>query len=500
MGPCQSQSKLKSRKDLQQPTLIRKTDQVLTNNNPSLNLPSFSPNQEVNSEPYDDTKKNLSQLKVYRFSYKQFYSEITQGNMRLQLNQKLVQHNLTGKIRVVEQYERNQQNEEFISQLKRYPLDNPRIVTVHELFIVEEYYHLIVDYCSGGQLSNYYVDKSIIPFTEAEIASIIYQAAESLRYLEQIGLTHGFLDLNSFSRVDMSHHFQIKLSDIRGLFVKPNLNRHNVFSLPPEACIKKDQSEFDHQRDLWSLGVMAYQMICGYPPFEGNTIESVKSQIKKMAAQYNNFQFDRVSKLCRQLIQRVLVPAKQRISLQAFMNDQWFKIRTKQNDQNLLTKLQQNKVKVSELQQLFLIFIIKNICSADQQQLYTEFANLDENQDGQLTKDEILRVYSNRFDSKADAKLFIENIFKIADVDKSGTIDFGEFLVAITDKSGLLTEENLKTTFKMVASSNGKLTTQKLRFHFNTSVSKLDKLFLENFNNPQNVGYSEFEALMKQLL
>ena len=27
----------------------------------------------------------------------------------------------------------------------------------------------------------------------------------------------------------------------------------------------------------------------GYPPFEGNTIESVKSQIKKMAAQYNNF-------------------------------------------------------------------------------------------------------------------------------------------------------------------------------------------------------------------
>ncbi|CAD8116898.1 unnamed protein product [Paramecium sonneborni] len=500
MGPCQSKSKLKSSKDLKQPTQMRKTDQVLTNNNPSLNLPSFSPNQEVNSEPSDETKKNLSQLKVYKSSFTRFYSEITQGNMKLSMNQKLVQHNLTGKIRVVEQYERNEQNEEFIAQLKCQPLDNPRIVNVYELFIDGDFFYLIMDYCSGGQLSYYYEDKSKIPFNEAEIASIIYQAAESLRYLEKIGLCHGYLNLSSFSRVDTSHNFQIKLSDIRGLFVKPDLNEQNVFTIPPEACSIRDQNVFNNSRDLWNLGVIAYQMICGYPPFEGNTIESVKSQIKKMAAQYNNFQFDRVSKLCRQLIQRVLVPIKQRISLQSFMNDHWFKIRIKQNDQNILNKLQQNKVKISELQQLFLIFMIKNICSADQQQLYTEFVNLDENQDGQLTKEEILKVYSNKFDTKAEAKLFIENIFKIADVDKSGTIDFGEFLVAITDKSGLLTEDNLKTTFKMVASSNGKITTQKLRFHFSTSTSKLDKLFQENFSNPQNVGYSEFECLMKQLL
>ena len=55
---------------------------------------------------------------------------------------------------------------------------------MHELFIEGGFFYLIMDYCSGGQLSNYYVDKSVIPFSENEIASIIYQAAESLRYLE----------------------------------------------------------------------------------------------------------------------------------------------------------------------------------------------------------------------------------------------------------------------------------------------------------------------------
>lgn len=47
-------------------------------------------------------------------------------------------------------------------------------MSVHELFIDELYFHLVIDYCSGGQLANYYIDKSIIPFSEAEIASIIY--------------------------------------------------------------------------------------------------------------------------------------------------------------------------------------------------------------------------------------------------------------------------------------------------------------------------------------
>lgn len=50
---------------------------------------------------------------------------------------------------------------------------------------------------------------------------------------------------------------------------------NNVITLSPEAC--KNPNHYDYSRDLWSLGVIAYHMICGYPPFEGNTITSVKT-------------------------------------------------------------------------------------------------------------------------------------------------------------------------------------------------------------------------------
>lgn len=48
-------------------------------------------------------------------------------------------------------------------------------------------------------------------------------------------------------------------------------------TLSPEACNPKYDNHYDYSRDLWSLGVIAYHMICGYPPFEGNTINSVKT-------------------------------------------------------------------------------------------------------------------------------------------------------------------------------------------------------------------------------
>ncbi|CAD8124282.1 unnamed protein product [Paramecium sonneborni] len=498
MGPCQSKSKQQIIEEQPQSSTTRRTDQVFTLNNPSLVIQTVTPQLEVINEPCYQIKENLSKIKTNYCQYSRDYSDIQQGNQKLLNQQKLVQHNLTGKIRIIETYDRNSVNEQFIIDLGS--LDHPKIITVHELYITEESYQVVIDYCSGGVLSNYCQDKSLVLFSESEIATIIYQCCEILQYFQKIGRTHGHLTMSSFSRVDSSNDFQIKFSDIRGLYVKHQINNNNIYTLAPEVCNFTDNQQYPLSTDIWSLGVLTYQMVCGYPPFGGSTIESIKSQIKKMAAQYNNFQFDRVSKLCVQLIKKILVPSKSRITLTNLINDQWFKIRIKQNDQNIIKKLQLNKVKISSLQQLFLIFMIKNFCSAEQQQLHAEFVLLDENQDGQLTKQELLKVYSNKFDTNSEALLYIDKIFQVADIDRSGTIDFGEFLVAITDKPGLITDENLKTAFKILASSNGKFTKQALRYHFNLSLQKVDKLFADHNLDINKVGYVEFEHLMKQML
>jgi calcium-dependent protein kinase len=82
---------------------------------------------------------------------------------------------------------------------------------------------------------------------------------------------------------------------------------------------------------------------------------------------------------------------------------------------------------------------IKNIKKA--------FKELDVNQDGAISKEELLVGYKKLYG--AEAEEMVERIFKEVDVNNDGTIEFTEWLAASIDKKTLLSDEKLSAAFKM---------------------------------------------------
>lgn len=72
---------------------------------------------------------------------------------------------------------------------------------------------------------------------------------------------------------------------------------------------------------------------------------------------------------------------------------------------------------------------------------------MDTDNDGNLSKDELIYGYLNIFNTIEAAREHVEKIFKKIDPDGSGEIDYTEWLVATIDKDILLSNEKLKAAF-----------------------------------------------------
>jgi calcium-dependent protein kinase len=102
-----------------------------------------------------------------------------------------------------------------------------------------------------------------------------------------------------------------------------------------------------------------------------------------------------------------------------------------------------------KLKQATFAFIASQLLSkGEKENLAKIFKAIDKNGDGKLSKDEIMEGYDLFFGKTMD-KGDIEKMFDSVDIDKSGYIDYSEFVIASMNEKQLLTNEKLQSAFKM---------------------------------------------------
>lgn len=97
--------------------------------------------------------------------------------------------------------------------------------------------------------------------------------------------------------------------------------------------------------------------------------------------------------------------------------------------------------------------------------------------DGELTKEQFVDMYMKIFPG-GNAEKFSENVFRIFDTDRSGTIDFKEFMLALHVTSNGSPEEKLKWAFRMYdVDGNGSIDIDEMkRYAFRSTELIFDKV------------------------
>jgi serine/threonine protein kinase len=152
-------------------------------------------------------------------------------------------------------------------------LDHPNICTVYDMEEIEDIQFISMAYIDGERLDDIIKSNKLKPVESIRIA---IQIAEGLNTAHKNGIIHR--DVKS-SNVKITKEGEVKILDfgiaklLGGTRVtKSGTTLGTVTYMSYEQALGK---EVDHRTDIWSLGVLLFEMIAGQLPFVGETEQEI---------------------------------------------------------------------------------------------------------------------------------------------------------------------------------------------------------------------------------
>ncbi|KAF2692173.1 kinase-like protein [Lentithecium fluviatile CBS 122367] len=190
--------------------------------------------------------------------------------------------------------------------------------------------YLILEYEPSSDLYSKLKKQPNGRFKEHDAARYVTQLAEALRYMHKKHVIHRDIKPEN---ILLGFRNEIKLADFGWSVHSESGFRSTVCGtldyLSPEVAVmmlKPGQTNrwYTNAIDLWSLGVLTYEMLAGKPPFE---TKSIKATEKKIANFKGKIKFPKhVSKGAEEFILQLLnLEAEKRMSLDEVLEHPWIK-------------------------------------------------------------------------------------------------------------------------------------------------------------------------------
>ncbi|CAG9534211.1 unnamed protein product [Cercopithifilaria johnstoni] len=208
-----------------------------------------------------------------------------------------------------------------------------RILDVYENTYNQVKCLLVVMECmQGGELFTRIQQRAQSAFTEREAAQIMSEICSAVAHLHSLNIAHrdikpenllyscdgpsGILKLTDFG---FAKH--LDSADTRPL----ETPCYTPYYAAPEVL---GPEKYDKSCDMWSIGVIMYILLCGFPPFfSANGLPmspGMKNRIRTGKYAFPSPEWDRVSEAAKDLIRKLLrTDPSERFTIEQTMNHKW---------------------------------------------------------------------------------------------------------------------------------------------------------------------------------
>jgi len=189
---------------------------------------------------------------------------------------------------------------------------------------------VVMECMEGGELFSRIQERADSAFTEREAAAIISDIAKAIHFLHSMNIAHRDLKPENLLYSKKGDDGVIKLTDFgfaKELTSLKSLQTpcYTPYYVAPEVL---GPEKYDRSCDMWSLGVIMYILLCGYPPFYSNHGAAIspgmKKRIRNGQYEFPNPEWSRVSNDAKDLIRGLLktVP-EERLPIDGVIRNKW---------------------------------------------------------------------------------------------------------------------------------------------------------------------------------
>jgi len=428
---------------------------------------------------------------------------------------------------------------------------HPNIINLHEVYEDEKYLHLVTELCTGGELFDRIIAKTQSSeghFSEHDAAEIIKDIIEAIAYCHDVKhICHRDLKPENFLFETQDEHSKIKIIDFglsRHEDTSPTHMMKTKVGTPYYVAPEVLNKEYDKSCDMWSIGVITYILLCGYPPFYGDNDHEIFASVRAAKYDYPSPEWDDISTKAKDFIDHLLLKdPKGRLTAANALDHPWFsdlgvvdkktlpKIKhggsvntefKKYMAMNKLKKVRQgwwwwrggkraachstkfcSNLTASHTRFLLVSFqaalahIATHLTTEEVKGLKDIFQAIDVDHSGTLTVEEIKTALANGgFSKNINAEL--ESIIESLNVEHHHELNWRDFVTATVDKSVVMQEDKIRMAFHHFDRNNrGSITVKDLSSVFGSDQQAQEIIKDIDVNGDGVISYEEFHEMME---